>query len=273
MEGEVVHPPPNNQFGDLQSIHPSYRLNGKNYLKWSQLIRTILKGKGKINHLTGAGPKEGDPIFKAWDEEDALIITWLWNSMNTEISDTIMFLSTTKEIWDAIEQTYSKDKDVAQVYDVKVKTLATKQGNKSVTEYANQLKSLWMELDHYRAIKTKCADDVAVLKEFIEQDRVYDFLVGLNPEFDQVRIQILGKSELPSFNEVVAIVRSEESRRNLMLDSPIVESSAMVAKSYLWCTYCNRPRHTQEKCWKIHGKPPNLELKGGTSEKCGSEKK
>nr|KYP61347.1 hypothetical protein KK1_015834 [Cajanus cajan] len=150
--------------------------------------------------------------------------------MNTEISDTIMFLSTAKEIWDAIEQTYSKAKDAAQVYDVKVKTLAAKQGNKSITEYATQLKSLWMELDHHRAIKTKCADDAAVLKEFIEQDRVYGFLVGLNPEFDQVRIQILGKSELPSFNEVVAIVRSEESRRNLMLDSPIVESSAMVAK-------------------------------------------
>ena len=79
------------------------------------------------------------------------------------------------------------------------------------------MKSLWQELDHYRAIKTKCFDDAAVIKELIEQDRVYDFLAGLNPEFDQVRIQILGKSKVPDFNEVVAIVRSEESRRELML--------------------------------------------------------
>ena len=87
---------------------------------------------------------------------------------------------------------YSKDRDVAQVYEVKVKTIATKQGSKTVTDYANQLKTLWQELDHYRVIKIKCLEDAAVLNDFIEQDRVYDFLVGLNPKFDQVRIQILG---------------------------------------------------------------------------------
>ena len=42
-----------------------------------------------------------------------------------------------------------------QVYEVKVKTIAAKQGSKTVTEYANQLKTLWQELDHYRVIKTK----------------------------------------------------------------------------------------------------------------------
>jgi len=35
-------------------------------------------------------------------------------------------------------------------------------------------------------IKAKCAKDSAILKEYIEQDRVYDFLVSLNPEYDQV---------------------------------------------------------------------------------------
>lgn len=23
----------------------------------------------------------------------------------------------------------------------------------------------------------------------------------------------------------------------------------------LWCTYCKKPKHTIEKCWKLHGKP------------------
>lgn len=46
--------------------------------------------------MTGAGPKKGDPKFTAWDEEDSLIIAWLWNSMNLEISVAIMFLNTSK---------------------------------------------------------------------------------------------------------------------------------------------------------------------------------
>ena len=99
-----------------------------------------------------------------------------------------------------------------------MKTIAAKQGSKKVTECANQLKTLWQELDHYRVIKTKCLEDAAVLKYFIEQDKVYDLLVRLNPEFDQVRIQILGKQEVPCFNELVAPIRGAESRRSVMLE-------------------------------------------------------
>lgn len=37
-------------------------------------------------------------------------------------------------------------------------------------------------------IKIRCAEDTAVPEEFIEQDRFYDFLVGLNPKFDKVNL-------------------------------------------------------------------------------------
>ena len=30
-------------------------------------------------------------------------------------------------------------------------------------------------------------------------------------------------------------------------------------KDNLWCTYCKKPRHTKEKCWKLNGKPPSRE--------------
>jgi len=46
-------------------------------------------------------------------------MTWLWNYMIPEISDTCMFLNLAKEIWEAVEQTYSKDKDGVQIYEVK----------------------------------------------------------------------------------------------------------------------------------------------------------
>ena len=103
-------------------------------------------------------------------------------------------------------------------------------------------------------------------------------MVGLNSEYDQVRIQILGKEKVPRLNEVIAIIQSEESRRELMLEIPTAESSAMIAEGgttivvnqkkngfpnmekkheEVWCTYCNKPRHTREKCWKLHGKPPS----------------
>ena len=54
----------------------------------------------------GTGPKQGDPHFEAWNEEDSMIMAWVWNSMTLEISDTCMFLAMTKDIWDAIQQTH-----------------------------------------------------------------------------------------------------------------------------------------------------------------------
>lgn len=41
---------------DLQNIQATYRLNGKNYLKWSQPVGTFLKGRGKLSHLLETGP-------------------------------------------------------------------------------------------------------------------------------------------------------------------------------------------------------------------------
>lgn len=59
--------------GDLQSMNLSYPLDGKKYLQWSQVTQSDLKGIiRKLSHLNGIRPREGDPKFPAWDEEDSM---------------------------------------------------------------------------------------------------------------------------------------------------------------------------------------------------------
>ena len=60
---QVTETPSIVSVGDLQNIQLSYRLNGKNYLKRSQFVRTFLKGKGKLSHMLGKGLKLGDLKF------------------------------------------------------------------------------------------------------------------------------------------------------------------------------------------------------------------
>ena len=60
---------------ELPNIQVTYRLNGKNYLQWSQLVRTFLKGKWKLSHLVGKGPDPSGPKFHIWDEEDSMIMS------------------------------------------------------------------------------------------------------------------------------------------------------------------------------------------------------
>lgn len=70
-----------------------------------------------------------------------------------------------------------------------------------------------------------------VLKEFNEQDDVYNILVGLNPELDQVRIQIVVKPEVLCFNKVVALIQCKESGRGMMLEPHNTDSLTLVAIS------------------------------------------
>ena len=57
--------------GDLPNIHLSYRLDGKNYLQWAQLVQTFLKGKGKIAHLRASPPNVDHPLFSTWEIKDS----------------------------------------------------------------------------------------------------------------------------------------------------------------------------------------------------------
>lgn len=86
------------------------------------------------------------------------------------VSNTYMFLSTTKEIWEAVFQTYSNVGMIAQIYEIKCKAHDIKQVNLSVTEYYNAMKGLWLEMDQYQSFKMKCVGDDAILQKFLKRE-------------------------------------------------------------------------------------------------------
>ena len=71
-------------------------------------------------------------------------------------------------------------------------------------------------MDHYQYIEMKCSDDATLLKNFMEKERIYTFLARLNIEFDPVQVQVLGKEEVPSLNETIAIIHGEGQRGVMM---------------------------------------------------------
>ena len=135
-----------------------------------------------------------------------MIMSWLWNSMVPKISNTCVFFTLIKEIWDAVNETYSKVRDMTQIFEIKTRVSATRQDNHSVIKYANILKSLWQELDYYQCLKMMCSEDAALLKRFVEKEKIFKFIPGLNVEYDQKQSQVLGKDELPSFNETIFMI-------------------------------------------------------------------
>ncbi|KAL6334591.1 hypothetical protein AAG906_019095 [Vitis piasezkii] len=91
-----------------------------------------------------------------------MILSWLLKSMEPEIGQTNMYLSTTKQLWDAMNETYSNLANSLQVYELKMKIENTTKG----------ICFLWQELDLFYDLEWSCAEDNAQYQRTVENDCV-----------------------------------------------------------------------------------------------------
>lgn len=95
----------------------SIKLNGKNYLLWSQAFETFLGTHRQIRHLTDP-PKAKDVTYKDWLVDNCVVILWLVNSMDEDISKGVMMLRHARKIWETLHSTYGHDKNIAQICEI-----------------------------------------------------------------------------------------------------------------------------------------------------------
>ena len=65
-------------------------------------------GKGKIGYLTGdkVEPAATDEQHAVWDAENSMVMAWLVNSMEEEISANYLGYTMAKEMWENLKQMY-----------------------------------------------------------------------------------------------------------------------------------------------------------------------
>ncbi|KAF7836458.1 Retrovirus-related Pol polyprotein from transposon RE1 [Senna tora] len=244
-----------------------HKLNGHNYLQWRQSVYMFICGKGKDDYLTGAtkAPDQNTLAHKKWKAEDHMVMSWLVNSMTTEVGDNFLLYPTSHEIWEAAKEAYSTQEKSAEIYDVECVLHDLKQGDMLVNQYFTSLNRCWQKLDLLETYAWSCTADALNFKKITEQKRLYKFLMGLTDSFEEVRSRILGRNTLPSLKEAFSEVRCEESRKKInhlsTTKSPL-ENSAMAARSNIprsskQCDHCHKKGHTKDTCWEIHGKPAN----------------
>ena len=89
-----------NPCGPEGSILPitGHRLNGQNFIQWSQSVMLFVCGKGKEDYLTGAAapPQPDDLKFKVWKLENSMVMSWLINSMTNETGENFMYYKPAK---------------------------------------------------------------------------------------------------------------------------------------------------------------------------------
>ncbi|KAL6323499.1 hypothetical protein AAG906_039074 [Vitis piasezkii] len=210
-------------------------------------------GKGKDEYLTGEAtiPEKTNPKFRVWKTENHMVMSWLINSMNTNIGENFLLYGTTKEIWDAARETYSNSENTSEIFEIEATLHDLRQGDLSITQYFNILSRHWQHLDMFE-IHTEVPQDTVT--------------IGKSG-------RVMGTKPLPSIREAFSEVCREESRKKVMMGSQnsalSIEGSALAAleppantnsenrqkKGRPWCDHCRKLGHSRENCWKSHGKP------------------
>lgn len=100
----------------------------------------------------------------------------------------VLLLIAAHYIWTIAKQTYFRVGNGAQVYELRNKVHETKQKRMTVSAYSSQLHISWHELEYYQDFQADCVASSAKFKKLVDKEMVYDFLAGLNLEYDPVRI-------------------------------------------------------------------------------------
>ena len=213
----------------------SIKLDGANYRVWSQIMNMHIAGRRKKGYITGrkVAPAENNPSYNEWEAKDALVKTWLINSMTDKLMAHFVQCGMAKGVSDAIKRSYLDVSNSSQVYELKKKSFQSRQGGRYLSENYSELNSIFLELDYRRPNDMDYTNDIEKLRKRIVEDRIYIFLAGLDHNLDQVSDRILATSPLPSLEEAYSQVRREEQRQFTMGIEDQSEAPALTVQNIL----------------------------------------
>ncbi|KAK3006834.1 hypothetical protein RJ639_015528 [Escallonia herrerae] len=213
------------------------KLDDTNYGLWSPVVEMYISGKDKLGYINGdlPQPQETDPSFKKWRTENAVVKSWLINSMDPKLISNYIRFPTAKAVWDAIATTYFDGADTSQVYDLKRKVTRMRQDG------------LDDRLDNIRG-------DVLQLKPFPTIEQAYAHV----RREDLRQSVMLTKDDIVHSAVMISKGQKSQQQPSLQLASNGKQNFLTKPKSQgeeVGCTHCGHPKHTRDTCFKLHGYP------------------
>ncbi|WJZ95359.1 hypothetical protein VitviT2T_014135 [Vitis vinifera] len=254
----------------------------KNYLSWSQAMRSFLKSRMLWHYCTGAmtipvkGASEEDVVFLSrmieWDSHNHMILTWIRNTSIPSISNLLGSFDDAKSAWDMLTKRYSTTHG-SMKYQLVVELHQLRQEpGQSINDYYDQLRFIWDQFD-LSDPTWGCSKDAQQYASIRDEFRLYEFLMSLHKDFEPIRGQLLNCSPAPSLDTAVnELVREEarlatlqaQNKLNILAitpSTPLIEqphqlgdfsgsSNRRKQTNKKFCNYCKRPGHTIETCYR-----------------------
>lgn len=261
----------------------SQKLDGHNYNSWCVAMHMALVYKDKWSFIDGTLPRsdESDSLFKLWNRCNTMAKSWILNVVDQEIYDSILYFDDAFEIWIDLKKRFHIS-NPPRKYQLEQEILAFRQGSLSLPTYYTKMKTLWQRLANTRTQKIcKCnCGKVEELLDDAETSRIIQFLMGLNDSYANTRGQIINKKNRPSLSDIYNMldqdhgqctigsttkgfvtpsafqVTGTNSESSLDVTSGVNTVNLQQRPRHV-CTHCGVVGHLKDRCYKLHGYPPN----------------
>ncbi|XP_059277559.1 uncharacterized protein LOC132031606 [Lycium ferocissimum] len=217
--------------------------DGTGYGSWRRNILVALSVRNKLGFIQGIStrPPDSSPLARQWQRCNDLVVSWLINSLTKDIARSVEYSKLAQGIWSELEERYSTA-DGARIFELKKELPHISQGSLDITSYFNVIKQLWDEISSISTNHCSCGGS----KKADDEQKLYQFLMGLNDTYLQARSNILMIKPLPSVSNVYGILLANEKQRNISCTSQFSSGSASfhVGASGFKFTKGGNPRKT-----------------------------
>ncbi|XP_068323282.1 uncharacterized protein [Pyrus communis] len=146
-----------NPFFIHHSDHPammlvSKPLNGDNYSTWSRAMKISLSAKNKLCFVDGtvlqSSVKTKPDDHASWQRCNDMIVAWIINSIDSDIADSILYMTDAHAIWEELHERYCQS-NAPRIFQLQQDIASLTQDQLSIAAYYTKMKSLWDELSSY----------------------------------------------------------------------------------------------------------------------------
>ncbi|KAK9135468.1 hypothetical protein Syun_014798 [Stephania yunnanensis] len=218
-------------------------LTGSNYLSWSRAMMIALGAKTKIGFIDGRciKPDSADPNLDRWIKVDYMVTSWILNSISKDIVEAFLYTTSSFDLWNELKERFGECNGPL-LYQLKRDIASISQGDLSLSQYYTKLKKLWDELSCLVPLPVCECGASAALAVLECNDRLMQFLMGLNDMYDHIRNQILVMDPLPSINKTYSMVLRVEKQKEVHVSySPMIDTTMMmkITNEFRWFNQCS----------------------------------
>ena len=95
--------------------------NGDNYGTWCRSMRISLSAKNKLGFVDGTVTKPSKKTdhdeFSLWQRCNDMILSWILNSLDQDIADSVIYSDTAHDIWEDLKERFSQS-NVPRIFQI-----------------------------------------------------------------------------------------------------------------------------------------------------------